>query len=314
MLRQQRRHNVDVETDAEIAEAIIKSVVAATRALGLNIEEPLVLGAGANVVLHLAPSPVVARIATLTADMRGGATEYLRRERDISAALVHRGVNTIGPTDLVDPGPHEADGRSYLLLSHRQLQPVDLNSTRDAKAVGRSLVELLAALVDLPTAFGDGDEGQPWEEITTLLQTIESTAERAVTARLTDTIQVLRECEPEDAWQLVHGDAHRVNVAFTEQGVTWFDFEDANRRPMAWDLATLRRAWPTAGDEACRLLRVDPTGFSMRWHHELREIYALLWNLLYAQRYEKARKPTADRLSGWLARPNVRRSLQRRPR
>lgn len=91
----------------------------------------------------------------------------------------------------------------------------------------------------------------------------------------------------------------------SENEVIWYDFEDANRRPRAWDLATLYRSWPAAGEVACRLLHVDPAEPSMRWHHEFREVYALLWNLLYAQRSEAARKPTAVRLEQWLARTDL---------
>lgn len=131
---------------------------------------------------------------------------------------------------------------------------------------------------------------------------VSGTVDPSSLARITAVLDGLRATEPGDARQLVDGDAHRVNVARFVGDVVWFDFEDANRRPLAWDLATLRRAWPQAGDTACRLLDVDPHSPSMRWHHELRDAYALLWNLLYAQRYERARQPTAERLRRWLAR------------
>ncbi len=291
------------ETDEQIARPVIGPVVESVRALGVEVDETIILGAGANVVVHLAPSPIVARIATLTAEMRRRPGDYLRREREISSALVGRGVNVIGATDLVDPGPHEVDGTAFLLLRHHDLTPMNTGSQVDALRVGRAFAELSEALQDLPLRLATGAEGQPWEEIAVLVDTVSPTSTAATTDRISDVVDLLRQGEPEDPWQLVHGDAHRVNVAADDKGqITWFDFEDANRRPLAWDLATLLRSWPNAGREACRLLSTNPDSYSMRWHYELREVYALLWNLLYAQRFARTRAATARREATWLRR------------
>ena len=124
-------------------------------------------------------------------------------------------------------------------------------------------------------------------------------------ARIVDAVEALKVVEPEDRLRLVHGDAHRVNVARNRGRLVWFDFEDANYRPLAWDLATLRRSWPAAGDEACRRLHIHPSDFSMACHHELREVYALLWNMLYAQRDPRFQPVTRERVAGWLARTEL---------
>ncbi len=282
---------------------MVGQVAAAVRRLGLPVDSPVVLGAGANVVIWLAPAPVVARVATLTAEMRRRPEAYLSRERDIADALWAMGVNVIRPTTAVDPGPHRAGPWNFVLLEHRQLEPLDTGSPRDAEAAAASFVEVAQALTELPPRLGEASPGQPWAEMAMLAETVASTIDPPAWARVAAAIDELRATEPGDRWQLVHGDAHRVNVARCGGEVVWFDFEDANRRPAAWDLATLRRSWPAAGDAACRRLGVDPDGPSMRWHHELREVYALLWNLLYAQRFRHAREPTAARLRAWLATP-----------
>ena len=248
--------------------------------------------------------PIVARIATLAAEMRSRPENYLGRERDISAALATRGINVITPTDLVDPGPHDIGGTAFLLLRHHDIVPLDTTSRADALRAGRSFAELSAALGDLSIGLGAVDQGHPWAEIAALVGTVASTTADATMERITEVIDALRRGEPDDPWQLVHGDAHRVNVAVDDRGqIIWFDFEDANRRPLAWDLATLRRSWPAAGEEASQLLGVDSDSYSMRWHHELREVYALLWNLLYSQRFARAPSATAQREATWLARP-----------
>ena len=289
-----------METDAEIAAPFIDPLVAAAKDLGLRVDAPTVLGAGANVVVHLAPSPVVARVATMTADMRGGAFSYLRRERDICQALIERGVDVAGPTDLVDPGPHSMGDRAFLLLGYQELRPVDLDSDSDATATGRALADLLTVMAELPPEVGGGDEGHPWQELDRLLTALATTTDRTAIETIGRYVESLRASEPVVATQLVHGDAHRVNVAYGRSGITWFDFEDANHRPMAWDLATLNRSWPAAGSVACTALGVDPTEPVMVWHHALREIYALLWAMYAGQCYQRAKSGANKRLAAWL--------------
>lgn len=297
-------HTESVETEVETAETIMRALANRCLALGLDVDEPKLLRAGANTVVHLAPSPVVARVATLTADMRNdGAGAYLRREREICRALVDRGLRVIPPTDLIDPGPHRIGGRAFLLLAYQRLEPVDLDDPDHAGAAGRALVEIVRALADLPSEIGVGDEGHPWAEIDTLCRTVAGLLDPAAMAAIDEVLSELRATEPDDPWQLVHGDAHKGNVALDPQGeIVWFDFEDANRRPLAWDLASLCRAWPMAGDEACRLLGVDRSSTTMRWHHEFRDVYALLWALLFASRNDHAREASDARLAEWLAR------------
>lgn len=292
-------------TGADSIERAIGAVVRTVSKAGLPVDDPHLLGSGANLIVHLKPSPVVARVATLTAEMRRNPAEYLRRERDITAGLRQRGIEVVAPTELVDPGPYHADDFWFLLMSYRRLEPPDLASTGHAEAVGGSLADLEAALDELPPELGATDRGHPWAEIATLIATVRPGTEPAAMARIVDAVESLQATEPENRWRLIHGDAHRLNVALDGGRVVWFDFEDANHRPLAWDLATLRRAWPAAGDEACRRLGVAPSGFSMTWHHELREVYALLWNLLYAERDERARPATTTRLRGWLDRDDL---------
>ena len=294
-----------VQTDAETIERLVGQVARSARGLGLRVDDPLVLGVGANLVVHLSPSPVVARVATLTAEMRRNPVDYLGRERDVTTALADLGIGVVRPTGLVEPGPHRVDDSWFLLMAHRRLEPVDLVSADHAEAVGRSLAELEQALLGLPAEWGARDQGHPWEEMAMLATTVAPTTADYAMDRIVEAVDTLRAIEPAEPWQMVHGDAHRVNVALDGDEVVWFDFEDANHRPRAWDLATLRRAWPAAGDEACRRLDVDPGGFSVAWHYEFREVYALLWNLLYAQRDRRAQAATTERLRHWLARDDL---------
>jgi hypothetical protein len=44
-----------VQTDPEIVEQLVGSVIRSARMLGLRVDEPDVLGSGANLVVHLSP-------------------------------------------------------------------------------------------------------------------------------------------------------------------------------------------------------------------------------------------------------------------
>jgi Ser/Thr protein kinase RdoA (MazF antagonist) len=190
--------------------------------------------------------------------------------------------------------------RAFLLLGYRELRPVDLESQADASAAGQALAALLTAMAALPPEVGTGDEGHPWGEIDQLLTALAPSTDSMALEVIDRYVTTLRASQPTDPLQLVHGDAHRVNVAYGESGIVWLDFEDANRRPLAWDLATLLRSWPAAGSAACQRLGIDPSEPTMVWHHDLREVYALLWAMYAGQCYQRASDGAKKRLTAWL--------------
>ena len=72
--------------------------------------EPLVLRNGVNVVLHLRPAPVVARLAALTAELRPQVAQQVTREVELAEALSGAGAAVMPPSDVLPPGPHRHDG------------------------------------------------------------------------------------------------------------------------------------------------------------------------------------------------------------
>lgn len=69
------------------ADAAVK--VAAS--LGIHSRDPVVLADGANVVVHLRPAPVVAKVAASTTAVRAAAA-WLQRELDVTRFLVGRAL------------------------------------------------------------------------------------------------------------------------------------------------------------------------------------------------------------------------------
>ena len=102
-------------TPDEVAERTRRATgaaVDAARALGLEVEHPVVLHDVFSVVVHLAPHPVVARIPvvlTAAADP-AGQTARRQRELDVAAWLDAQGVPVVPPSALVPRSPIHRDG------------------------------------------------------------------------------------------------------------------------------------------------------------------------------------------------------------
>src|SRR2546425_11836467 len=96
------RQNVRVEK--ELAASL-------ARRLGLAFDEGVVLGEGTNVLVHLRPVPVVARVTRLAHLVR--PPESLAGGVALARAL---GERAVPPSALIDPGPHLEAGRYITLL------------------------------------------------------------------------------------------------------------------------------------------------------------------------------------------------------
>ena len=87
------------------AGSLVDSLVAFARRFDIEVIEPTVLSISSNVVIHLRPAPVVARVANITAVGRDRPDRALEREIVLADHLLDEGVPTIEPSDLLPPGP-----------------------------------------------------------------------------------------------------------------------------------------------------------------------------------------------------------------
>jgi hypothetical protein len=130
----------------------VGAAVAVARTHGLTVRDPVVLSDGVNVVVHLRPAPVVARVATLTPLLRPDAARQPRRDLALATALAAAGAPVLSPSDLLPPGPHEHDGRTLSFWRFVEVLP-----DRPTPAVaGTTLAELLAVLAGVDPGW-DGD-------------------------------------------------------------------------------------------------------------------------------------------------------------
>jgi len=223
---------------------LVADAAAVGRALGLTVDDPVVLKDSLNLLVWLRPSSVVARIPVLTGLVRG--PEALADSLVLARFLADAGVPVSPPSDEVEPGPHVgATGRAMTLWRHLDVryEPVD------PAAAGRSLRRMheVAATYDGPLRHAG-----PVEEIERLAALLAPHQPDAAAhlLQLRESIAL-----PDGPVQAVHGDAHLGNVAMTSGGLCWLDWEESWRGPIAWDLACLQHQRQTFGELASEIGR-----------------------------------------------------------
>lgn len=260
--------------------------------LGVHGNDPIVLTDGANVVVHLRPAPLVAKVAASTTAVRPAAT-WLQRELDVAQFLAARGAPVMTPSPEVPATVHHGNGQvmsfwQYLNPSGGVLAGADVIGPmlRDLHAeLARYPAQLpvLAPLQDIPSYLARPQ---------TTLTPAEAAALAAAHARLTTELGSFP-ARP------LHGDAGAGNLMATSSGWVWHDFEDTCSGPVAWDVAAstasqrldARRVLAAYGEP------VDPAQLAAC--EQLRRLHLTVWYNLYAERLPRLRPRAAELLTGW---------------
>jgi Ser/Thr protein kinase RdoA (MazF antagonist) len=245
----------------------------------------VVLHDGSNLLLHLRPAPVVARVAAVVADVRRGPAWQLR-EVQVAGRLASAGAPVVPPAAVVAPGPHIRRHRVITFMAY-----VEVSAARpDPAAAGRALAACHAALarerLDLPPHA--------------LLQEARGLLPRLAGEGLlsTDDAEVIERAAGRAAAGLsasrlplraVHGDAHLGNALPTADGVLWNDWEDAFLGPVEWDLACLVHPARVLGEDRADVAAamdaytgpVDPRGLEAALVG--RAVQGAVWSALFAR-------------------------------
>ncbi len=273
------------------AEAAVK--VAAS--LGVRSTDPVILADGANVIVHLRPAPVVAKVAASTPAVRPAAA-WLQRELDVTGFLAERGAPVVVPSPEVPAIVHHGDGQ---VMSFWRYVNSPGDTRPDEATIGSMLRDLHAALRSYP---GQAPVLAPLGDIPaflarpqTILTTAQAAALAAAYARLT------AELGPYPA-QPLHGDAGAGNLMATGAGWVWHDFEDTCSGPGAGDLAASTASQRLDGR---RILAAygDPAPAQLAVCQQLRRLHLTVWYALYTERLPELRSRTTELLALWLLAP-----------
>jgi hypothetical protein len=223
---------------------------AVARAHGVNCDEAVRIAAGSNVLVHLNPAPVVARVMTGTAVLHDDAEQWLAREVAVGAFLAERTDLVVPPSDILPPGPHEHDGLWMTLwkfVPHDEQAPPP-----EPRELGRSLRGLHLALADFPGDLGPLSEIRDW--LRRLLAELRPSPR--LTRRDIDGLRFELDAltpavfESSLSAQALHGDASIGNLLRADSGLVWNDFEDVCVGPVAWDIAGLAASARARGHSA----------------------------------------------------------------
>jgi hypothetical protein len=247
-----------------------------------------VLKDGSNLLVHLAPSPVVLRIATFTAQIRGDPLPWLRREVSLVAYLASIGAAVMPPSEFIPPGPHLVDGwamNAWAYVDHeRGVVPKVLATLRaldelheQLRGYPDELPLLNPATDDLDRAIGFGLAGGVF-----------SPDQAVELGRRRDEL-VANLLAQDGVIQPQHGDAFPRNSLMTERGIVWIDFEDCCAGPVLWDLATLIRQG--GGEPVARIVRSRYGDEAVRVAVALRDLQLRTWMALHDARPPAGRSP-----------------------
>jgi phosphotransferase family enzyme len=205
---------------------------------GLAPADATVLYSGSNVLVHLRPAPVVARVMSGTVALHDDPQRWLEREVSVLRFLAPSGV-AVAPSPLIAPGPHQDDG---LWMTFSEWIP-DIEQPRhlgDAHRLGRALRNLHD---ELRTFSGDlGGLRSLREDIERLHARLQCTD--AVTAGKVSSLRARLDALDDRAFnstlpaQALHGDVSLSNLLHTPHRLVWNDFEDTFRGPVHWDVAS----------------------------------------------------------------------------
>ena len=222
----------------DLSRGALEAAEALGRELGLELGAPRVLANDQNLLVHLWPSAVVARVATRIAWSRPDPAAWLSRELAVATHAARNGGPVVPPTDLVDPGPHRMAGYDMSLWAY-----VDASGELASEAeVGEALGRLHRSFEGFPLPSLPKDlpvHAQIRNGLTALER------ESVIDGKTLGTLRSMHERYSEElagikgTHGVIHGDAHPWNLLKTDAGWRWIDMEETGSGPQEFDLAVL---------------------------------------------------------------------------
>jgi phosphotransferase family enzyme len=279
------------KTDA----SALAAAQAVAREHGVACDDAVRIAAGSNVLVHLKPAPVVARVMSGTAVLHDDTEQWLTREVAVGLFLAERTDLVVPPTDILPPGPHEHDGLWMTLwrfVAHDGQAPPP-----EPRELGRSLRGLHTALAGFPGDLAPLSEIRDW--LARLLAELRPSG--PLTRQDLDWLRFKLDALTPAVFdsslpaQALHGDASMSNLLRTDRGLVWNDLEDVCAGPVAWDVCGLMASARVRGHGATFMEELlaaygDPGVADPKAFLEAHALYDVVW-----QAYESRRRPRAMR-------------------
>ncbi len=256
---------------------------------GVSPDRAAVVHSGSNVLVHLLPAPVVARVMTGTVALHDDPERWLEREVSVLSFLAPSGT-AVRPSPEIAPGPYQQDGlwmTFWEWVAHENHPGVG----HDAEKLGRTLRDLHHALSTFTGELGELID--VWHDIERLHRQLRPT--EALDAATIDSLhERLRSVrvpvfEAPLPVQALHGDVSLSNLLDAGGRLVWSDFEDTFRGPVHWDVASYATSLSDRGADSRFVAEVlDAYGWAdeqaLTPFVEAQEVYVEIWRLYDAQR------------------------------
>jgi Phosphotransferase enzyme family len=293
-----------VTADQSLQGRAVAAAQAVAREHGVACDGAVPIAAGSNILVHLRPAPVVARVMTGTAVLHDDVNRWLARELAVGAFLSERGDLAVPPSDTLPPGPHERDGYWMTLW---KFVPHDAHGPPpEPRELGRSLRRLHAALADFTGDLAPLSDTRDWlKRLLAELRPSSSLTRRDIDW-LSFKLDALSPAVFESTLpvQALHGDASMSNVLRTEGGLLWTDLEDVCLGPVAWDICGLVSSASSRGQSAAFIDELvaaygDPGVDDLQPFLDAHALYEVVWQAFEGRHRPHAMKRAAARLALW---------------
>jgi aminoglycoside phosphotransferase len=273
----------------DLDQRAVAAAGAVAAAYGLVPDEAVVIYSGSNVLVHLRPAPVVARVMTGTVVLHDDPSRWLKREISVLEFLAPSGL-AVAPSRLIAPGPHHHDGL-WMTFSEWIAGVEPVTQLDDPYRLGRALRDLHDELRPF-----DGDLGdlhavrEDIEHLHGQLRPADS-QEADVVSSLRVRLDALGEFVFDSTLrsQALHGDVSLSNLLHTPQRLVWNDFEDTFRGPVHWDLASYAESLRIRGASSSFVREMlDAYGFEdeqeLAPFIAVQDVYVEIWQMYDRQR------------------------------
>ena len=213
---------------------LISQVLLIAAEAGFTEITPIELSSGGNLIIHLSPYPIVARISTVLSKQDADyAYAILNRELHVARHLHSKGVPVLLPTNLADAGPYDVGGTWMTFWNYAS--PIALRFPSPSEAV--ELVRILFV------AMKDFHDELPvlgvWERTCQSAIRLSENSDQRIQSLLNIFTRVDKQMRLEQSFlKPCHGDAHSRNLLPSPEGWVWNDFEDVSLMPEYWDMAS----------------------------------------------------------------------------
>jgi hypothetical protein len=213
---------------------LITQVLLTAEKAGLTAITPIVLRDGGNLIIHLSPHQVVARLATVISEEDAEqAYKTLDRELRVARYLQSKGVPVLLPTDLTDAGPYDVGGTWMTFWNYVPPTPLQPPSPSEAVELVNGLSMAMKDFFDELPVLG------VWERTCQSAARLRKHSDQRIQALLKVFLMVDEKTRLEPRLLIpCHGDAHARNLLPSPEGWIWTDFEDVSLMPAYWDLAS----------------------------------------------------------------------------